>query len=287
MGLPGDLLRGCCGFPLGSAGVMLRVASCELPKHDCCMQLGLCLEIWCPQQPMGCALISHHLYLSHRVFLSLSSHCPFVPFPGEIFSSCAGEIQWLSAASIIQTGMSWHAELSIRKTDVCAAAVVLQRASPGLAGQELAVQEGVLMGTPDPVQGCSMMGSSKGQNGQALCATTVFSHLLESLGALRVTGILGSKDFHDVSTRIRALICPMGESECMEEIWNHLGSTHTTEMGLVLTLGVVLLHPCSMLPRSRGISGLRSGSSACNYPLVPVPVGMAVDGDGCVNAESP
>lgn len=153
MGLPGDLLRGCCGFPLGSARVMLRAASCELPKHECCMQLGLCLEIWCTQQPTSCPFISPHLYLSHCVFLSLSSHCPFVPFPGEIFSSCAGEIQWLSAASIIQTGMSWHAELSIRKTDVCAAAAVLQRASLGLAGQELAEQGGSADGDPSPCPG--------------------------------------------------------------------------------------------------------------------------------------
>lgn len=78
-----------------------------------------------------------------------------------------------------------------------------------------------------------------------------------------------------------------GKVNAWEEIWNHLGSAHTTEVGLVLTLGVVLLHPCSMPPGSRGISGLRSGPSACNYPLVPVPVGVAVDGDGCVNAESP
>lgn len=133
---------------------MLRAVSCELPRHKCCTQLGLCLEIRCPQQPAG---LSPHLpslvYLSHCVFFSLSSHCPFVPFPGEIFSSCAGEIQWLSAASIIQTGMSWHAELSIRKTDVCAAAAVLQRASPGFAGQELAVPGGSGDGDSSPCPG--------------------------------------------------------------------------------------------------------------------------------------
>lgn len=112
----------------------------------------------------GCPLISPHLYLSHCVFFSLSSHCPFVPFPGEIFSSCAGEIQWLSAASIIQTGMSWHAELSIRKTDVCAAAAVLQRASPGLAGQELAVQGGSGDGDPSPCPGWAQVKGRMGRH---------------------------------------------------------------------------------------------------------------------------
>lgn len=154
-------------------------------------------------------------------------------------------------------------------------------------GRNWLCREGVVMGTPAPVQDCSRMGSSEGQDGQALCATSVFSHLLERLGALGVTGVSSSRDFHDVSTRIRALICPMGESECMEEIWNHVGSAHATEVGLVLTLGVVLLHPYSMLPGSGGISGLRSGPSDCNWPLVPVPVGVAMDRDGCVNAVSP
>lgn len=153
-------------------------------------------------------------------------------------------------------------------------------------GRNWLCREGVVMGTPAPVQDCSRMGSSEGQDGQALCAASVFSHLLERLGALGVTGVSGSRDFHDVSTRIRALICPMGESECMEEIWNHVGSAHATEVGLVLTLGVVLLHPYSMLPGSGGISGLRSGPGACNWPLVPVPVGVAMDRDGCVACKS-
>lgn len=88
---------------------------------------------------MGCVCEGAHghpqipgcLYLSHSGFLSLSPRCRLIPFPGKIFASCAGEIQWLLAASIRQTGMSWHAGLSVRKTDVSAATEVLQRASPG------------------------------------------------------------------------------------------------------------------------------------------------------------
>lgn len=75
--------------------------------------------------------------LSPNRFLSLSRRCRLIPFPGKIFVSCAGEIQWLLAASITQTGMSWHAGLSVRKTDVSAATEVLQRASPSPERQEL------------------------------------------------------------------------------------------------------------------------------------------------------
>lgn len=58
--------------------------------------------------------------------------CLFIPFPGKIFPPRAGEIQWLSAASIVGPGMSWHAGLPVRKPDVAAGA--LRRASPGPAG---------------------------------------------------------------------------------------------------------------------------------------------------------
>lgn len=58
--------------------------------------------------------------------------CLFIPFPGKIFPPHAGEIQWLSAASIVGPGMSWHAGLPVRKPDVAVRA--LRRASPGPAG---------------------------------------------------------------------------------------------------------------------------------------------------------
>ncbi|XP_021261081.1 leucine rich adaptor protein 1 isoform X1 [Numida meleagris] len=86
----------------------------------------------------------------------------------------------------------------------------------------------MVMRTPAPVQDCSRMDSSKGHDGQALCATFVFPHLPKRPGALGVIGVSGSKAFRDVATRIRTLICPVEESECME-ILNHSGSAHTTE----------------------------------------------------------
>lgn len=70
-------------------------------------------------------------YLGFSPFLP-PPFCLFIPFPGKIFPPRAGEIQWLSAASIVGPGMSWHAGLPVRKPDVAAGA--LRRTSPGPAG---------------------------------------------------------------------------------------------------------------------------------------------------------
>lgn len=137
-------LRRPAGHPWAGGWVTLRAADAGDWDLGLEIILGDTVDFHCSLMGIGCvcegALMHPQLpgclSLSPNRFLSLSRRRRLIPFPGKIFVSCAGEIQWLLAASITQTGMSWHAGLFVRKTDVSAATEVLQRASPSPEKQE-------------------------------------------------------------------------------------------------------------------------------------------------------
>lgn len=125
--------RGTVGSPVGGR-VTPRVPDAEdralclkMIPRDC---MDFCHSLLMLGTGCVCEGVHGHLQPPRCLYLPCSGFSPFPPhrglisFPGKIFASCAGEIQWLLAASIMQTGMSWHTGLSIRKTDVSAATEV-------------------------------------------------------------------------------------------------------------------------------------------------------------------